>query len=107
MWIEIDVTCRLQDDMYAWDHSTRKSLRRDRPQASGSRHRRADRPIRSLLDLYGVRSPQREALVQLGRDDRKRGWWTAYSDVFTGSYIAMKVEAVTIRTNANVIPGIF
>ena len=49
MWIEVDVTCRLQDDMYAWDLSARKSLRRDRPQASRSRHRRAGRPVLSPL----------------------------------------------------------
>ena len=41
--------------------------------------------LADMLDLYGVRSPQREALIQLGRDARRRGWWTAYSDVFTGS----------------------
>jgi transcriptional regulator with XRE-family HTH domain len=63
--------------------------------------------LEDMLDLYGVRSPQREALIQLGRDARKRGWWTAYSDVFTGSYIAMEAEAAAIRINANVIPGIF
>jgi len=60
-----------------------------------------------MLDLYGVRSPQREALIQLGRDARRRGWWTAYSDVFTGSYIAMEAEAATIRINAHLMPGIF
>jgi hypothetical protein len=45
-----------------------------------------------MLDLYGVRSPQREALTQLGRDARKRGWWTAYNDVFTGSYMGLESE---------------
>ena len=39
--------------------------------------------LEDMLDLYGVRSPQREALIQVGRDARRRGWWTAYSDVFT------------------------
>ncbi len=63
--------------------------------------------LEDLLDLYGVRSPEREALIQLGRDARKRGWWTAYSDVFSGSYIALEAEAASIRINANVIPGIF
>jgi hypothetical protein len=63
--------------------------------------------LEDMLEPYGVRSPQREALVQLGRDARKCGWWTAYSDVFTGSYIAMEAEAASIRINANVIPGIF
>ena len=60
-----------------------------------------------MLDLYGVRSPQREALIQLGRDARRRGWWTACGDVFTGSYIAMESEAASIRINAHVVPGIF
>jgi hypothetical protein len=60
-----------------------------------------------MLDLYGVRSPQREALVQLGRDARRRGWWTAYTDIFTGSFISMEAEAASIRINAHVVPGIF
>src|ERR1019366_1524576 len=46
--------------------------------------------LEDMLDLYAARSPQREALVQLGRDARKRGWWTAYSDVFTGSYVCLE-----------------
>jgi transcriptional regulator with XRE-family HTH domain len=60
-----------------------------------------------MLDLYGVRSPRREALVQLGRDARRRGWWTAYTDIFTGSFIAMEAEASSVRVNAHVVPGLF
>jgi transcriptional regulator with XRE-family HTH domain len=63
--------------------------------------------LADMLDLYGVRSPRREALIQLGRDARRRGWWTAYSDIFTGSYIAMEAEAASVRVNAHVIPGLF
>ena len=63
--------------------------------------------LEDMLDLYGVRSPQREALIQLGRDARKRGWWTAYAGIFTGSYISMEAEAASIRINAHVVPGIF
>ena len=63
--------------------------------------------LEDMLDLYEVRSPEREALLQLGRDARRRGWWTAYADVFTGSYIALEAEAASIRINANVVPGIF
>ncbi len=55
--------------------------------------------LEDMLDLYGVRSPQREALIQLGRDTRKRGRWTAY--------IGVKAAAGDIRINAHVIPGIF
>ena len=63
--------------------------------------------LADMLDLYGVRSPQREALIQLGRDARRRGWWTAYTDIFTGSFISMEAEAASIRVNAHVIPGLF
>lgn len=63
--------------------------------------------LQDMLDLYGVRSPQREALIRLGRDARKRGWWTGYSDVFTGSYISMEAESASIRINAHLMPGIF
>lgn len=62
--------------------------------------------LADMLDLYGVRSPRREALIQLGRDARRRGWWTAYSDIFTGSFIAMESEAASIRVNAHLVPGI-
>jgi transcriptional regulator with XRE-family HTH domain len=63
--------------------------------------------LEDLLDLYGVCSPQRDALIQLGRDARRRGWWTAYADIFTGSYISMESEAASIRINAHIVPGIF
>ena len=63
--------------------------------------------LADMLDLYGVCSPRREALIQLGRDARRRGWWTAYSDIFTGSYISMEAEAASIRINAHVVPGMF
>jgi transcriptional regulator with XRE-family HTH domain len=59
-----------------------------------------------MLDLYGVSSSDREPLVQLGRDARRRGWWTAYNDIYTGSFISMEAEAASIRISAHVIPGI-
>jgi transcriptional regulator with XRE-family HTH domain len=62
--------------------------------------------LEDALDLYGVHSPHREALIQLGRDARKRGWWTAYADIFTGSYISMEAEAARIRINTHIVPGL-
>ncbi|HWG14535.1 MAG TPA: helix-turn-helix transcriptional regulator [Streptosporangiaceae bacterium] len=49
--------------------------------------------VKELMDMYGVRSPHREALIQLARDARMMGWWTPYRDVFTGSYVALENEA--------------
>ena len=54
--------------------------------------------IADLLDLYGVPSPARDALINLAREAGQRGWWTAYADVFTGSYVALEDEASLIRT---------
>jgi transcriptional regulator with XRE-family HTH domain len=61
--------------------------------------------LEDMLDLYAIRSPAREALVQLSRDARKRGWWTAYSDVFTGSYVGLESEASRIQVNAHIVPA--
>jgi transcriptional regulator with XRE-family HTH domain len=61
--------------------------------------------LEDMLDLYDVRSPDRDALIHLGRESRRRGWWTRYKDVFTGSYVALESEAASIRINAHLVPG--
>ena len=64
--------------------------------------------IQGLLDLYGVGSPQREALIQLAKDAKKRGWWTSYQDVFTGSFVALEDEADLVRYySSELVPGLF
>lgn len=63
--------------------------------------------VRDLLDVYGVIGDHAEALVQLAREARKRGWWTAYNDVFTGTYVGMEAEASAMRTyEPQIIPGL-
>lgn len=62
--------------------------------------------LEDMLDLYDVRSPDRDALIQLGRDSRRRGWWTSYKDVFTGSYVGLESEASKIQVNSHIVPGI-
>jgi hypothetical protein len=60
------------------------------------------------LDLYGVDSGTRAALIRLAHDAKRRGWWQAFGDVFTGSYIGMEDEATVIRTvETTLIPGLF
>jgi transcriptional regulator with XRE-family HTH domain len=61
----------------------------------------------AMLDLYGVRSPQREALERLALDTLRRGWWAPYRDVFSGSYVALESDAEQIRVNAFMVPGFF
>jgi len=63
--------------------------------------------LEDMLDLYEVASPERDALIQLGKEARRRGWWTRYKDVFSGSYVVLESEASSIRRCASLIPGIF
>jgi Domain of unknown function (DUF5753)/Helix-turn-helix domain len=54
--------------------------------------------VADLLDLYGITSPERDALISLARQAKQRGWWTAYADVFTDSYVAFEDGASRICT---------
>ncbi|MEU9888688.1 helix-turn-helix transcriptional regulator [Sphaerisporangium sp. NPDC051011] len=63
--------------------------------------------VADACDLYGADSAIKAGLIQLCRDASRRGWWTAYSDVFTGSYVALEAEATSIRTwQPLLIPGL-
>src|SRR6266567_675224 len=69
------------------------------------------RDVRDLLDVYGVTDEaQREALVQLARDARQRGWWHTYGDVLPSEYthfIGLEAEAASVRTYQQVlVPGL-
>ena len=63
--------------------------------------------ITAMLDLYGVDSGTRAALLELARNSWRRGWWTDYSDVFRGSYVALEDDAAEIdEWSPQVIPGL-
>lgn len=67
--------------------------------------------VRAMLDVYQVSDPiQREALTQLAKEARKRGWWYSYRDVLPSKYefyIGMESEASSIHTfELAVIPGL-
>lgn len=83
----------LQDvaDRLGWSRATVSRL-----ETGQTRARHGD--VADILELYGVPSPQRDALITLAREAGQRGWWTAYVDVFTGSYVALEDEAAEIRT---------
>jgi transcriptional regulator with XRE-family HTH domain len=92
----------LQDvaDRLGWSRATVSRL-----ETGQTRPRPAD--VADILDLYGVPSPQRDALIALAKQAGLRGWWTAYADVFTGSYVALEDEASQIRSwDAQLIHGL-
>lgn len=65
---------------------------------------------RSLLELYGVEGQEVEALVQVARDARKRGWWQAFDDVLPDwfeVYVGLEAEAAEIKTfQPQLVPGL-
>ncbi|MFC4060603.1 helix-turn-helix domain-containing protein [Planomonospora corallina] len=57
--------------------------------------------VRAMLQLYGLREgAEYEALIQLARQARERGWWHAYSDVIPQwfqVYVGLEAEASSLR----------
>jgi transcriptional regulator with XRE-family HTH domain len=65
------------------------------------------RDVRDLLELYDVPPDQLEALVQLSREARKKGWWHAYNEVFTGAFVGLESDASSLHAfQALLIPGL-
>jgi transcriptional regulator with XRE-family HTH domain len=54
--------------------------------------------VAAMVELYGAPETYKVALIQLSRDVRKRGWWTAYDDVLPPSYAELEDDAVEIRS---------
>jgi transcriptional regulator with XRE-family HTH domain len=65
------------------------------------------RDVRDMLELYGLAGNERDALVQLAREARKRGWWHAYNEVFTGTFVGLEADASSLRAfQALLVPGL-
>jgi transcriptional regulator with XRE-family HTH domain len=65
------------------------------------------RDVRDMLEVYGVGDDEREALVQLAREARKKGWWHAYNEVFTGSFVGLESDASFLHTHQGLlVPGL-
>jgi transcriptional regulator with XRE-family HTH domain len=67
--------------------------------------------VRELLDIYGITGAEADALVQLAREARRKGWWHTYGQVLPPwfeAYIGLEAEAVRQRDfQPMVIPGLF
>lgn len=69
------------------------------------------RDVRRLLDLYQVTDQaHREALFEMARQAKQRGWWQAYADVLPGEYanlIGLEAEATGMRFyEPELVPGL-
>jgi transcriptional regulator with XRE-family HTH domain len=65
------------------------------------------RDVRDMLELYGISGDEQDALVQLAREARRRGWWHAYNEVFTGAFVGLEADASSLRAfQALLVPGL-
>ncbi|GLZ15046.1 transcriptional regulator [Actinomadura sp. NBRC 104425] len=63
--------------------------------------------VAAMLELYGCDEAIKLALMQLARDIRKRGWWSAFGDVLAGSFAELEDDAVQIRAwEVQFVPGL-
>jgi transcriptional regulator with XRE-family HTH domain len=65
--------------------------------------------VRDMLEIYGITDQASiEALVQLAREARRRGWWTRYTDVLgSGTYVGLEAEAAVLQTYESMfVPGL-
>ena len=56
------------------------------------------RDVRDMLELYQVDDAQLEAMVQIAREARQRGWWYRFVDVPDGvpAYVGLEAAATSI-----------
>ncbi len=69
------------------------------------------RDVRHLLTAYGVgEGEEREALLALAAQSRKRGWWQQYGEAvpeWFQTYVGLEAEAAAIaRYQAEYVPGL-
>jgi transcriptional regulator with XRE-family HTH domain len=59
------------------------------------------RDVRDLLRIYGVPDDERDVLMQLARDSRRKGWWHAYADGVrprVATYLDLESTASDLRS---------
>jgi hypothetical protein len=63
------------------------------------------RDVRDMLVLYRVGDAQREAMVQIAREARQRGWWQKFVDVPDGvpAYVGLEAAATSIDVYMSLI----
>jgi transcriptional regulator with XRE-family HTH domain len=66
------------------------------------------RDVRDMLELYEVDAQQRDALIEIAREARQKGWWHAYRDVpVVPASIGLEEGATALRMYAALlVPGL-
>jgi transcriptional regulator with XRE-family HTH domain len=67
----------------------------------------SSREVRDILAAYQVEGGQAEALVEMAREAKQRGWWQLYGTVLTSAYVGLEAAAAELRSfEPLVIPGL-
>jgi transcriptional regulator with XRE-family HTH domain len=61
------------------------------------------RDVRDMLELYGVTGPDREALLEMTRQARRKPWWHDYSDLPSSTFVGLEAGAASINTYAALV----
>jgi transcriptional regulator with XRE-family HTH domain len=65
------------------------------------------RDVRDMLNIYGVDGQQLDALVQVAREARVKGWWHSYGDKVNVAIVGLEAAADSIRIyEAQLVPGL-
>ena len=63
--------------------------------------------VRAMAGLYGLDGQAADALVQIARDAKAKGWWLQYGKVLIGRYVGLEAGASKIYSfEAQVVPGL-
>ena len=63
--------------------------------------------VADLCDVYGIEGQEREALLDMTRNARKRGWWRRHNDIFVSDLPDFESSASAIRNyEPQYIPGL-
>jgi transcriptional regulator with XRE-family HTH domain len=66
--------------------------------------------VAAMLDVYGAAAAERDELLEMARDARKRGWWHRHRQSLKpgfDSYIGLEAAASIVRTyEAQTVPGL-
>src|SRR6266540_757408 len=64
--------------------------------------------VRGMLEIYGADAKLRDALIQMAREARQRGWWqTDYGDLPIATRVGLEIAAASIRQYAGLlVPGL-
>jgi len=67
----------------------------------------SQREVRDILAAYGVGGEQVEALVEIAREAKQRGWWQLFGSVLTSAYVGLEAAADTVWSyEVLVVPGL-